>query len=109
MNGISKRMGVLNESLLPATSRDSITLNMAQIVGADALSRAFQPSQSLGKILSQFLPDVLGLSPHDGFSNYSAEACHEFVHGDKTCSPYLARDNSCLSMMVTEQERGNTL
>ena len=68
---------------------------IAQIIAADAISLDFKPSQSFGKTLAAIPEVLLKSSPFDGFSNYSAEKCHEFVHGIGTCPSYLARDSSC--------------
>ena len=72
-------------------------LLMAQIMAADAISSHFEPEQSFGDILHQFLPVVLNISPYEGYSNFSAEECHEWIHGDNTCSKVLSRDNACIS------------
>ena len=75
-------------------------LAMAQIIAADALSRQFKPTQSFGKILAQFETDILELEPYSGFSNYSAERCHEYVHGPGTCTNFFSRDNACEGIFV---------
>ena len=72
-----------------------VSQHIAQIIAADAISMDFEPSQSFGKTLSAFPEVLLKSSPFDGFSNYSAEECHEFVHGKGTCPSYLARNDNC--------------
>ena len=71
---------------------------MAKIISADVLSKRFNPEQSLGAILANYLPEVRGTSPFNGFSAFSAEKCHETKHGEGTCSMFSSRDNNCQGM-----------
>ena len=76
-------------------TKTALTTFAAKVIAADALSANFVPTQSLGEVLAHFLPKILGHSLRYGFSHYSAETCHESIHGSGSCSKLLARDVEC--------------
>ena len=67
----------------------------AEIIAADVMSFHWEPTQSLGGILSGALPELFNQSAFEGFSNHSAEACHEHTNGEGTCPYIKARDDAC--------------
>ena len=73
----------------------SLSLAIAQIIAADALSFNMKRTQNFGMMLAQALPDAFGMTPFEGFSYYSKEKCHESVHGNGTCDRFLSRDDNC--------------
>ena len=89
-----QRLGVSKNGALISSDWDA-SAHLAQIISADALSLNFVADQSLGTLLAQFQAEILEESALRGFSNYSAEQCHEFIHGEGTCSKLQSRDKSC--------------
>ena len=77
------------------------------MIAADVVMSNFEATQSWGHILTYFPSLVLKTSPYEGFSYYSKEGCHEFLHGEGSCTKYLARDDSCLggNLVTTDNFR----
>ena len=69
--------------------------SVAQIIAADALWSNFELRQSFGLVLAKALPEIFGESLNLGFSKYSSEECHESLHGNGTCTHFLAREGQC--------------
>ena len=87
--------GLSSNQTVQRPTKGVIAESISKLIAADAVSLNFEPEQSVGKILADFLPAVLEGSPSEGFSKYLSNRCHESVHGRGTCSKALARDNSC--------------
>ena len=78
------------------TKSPDLALSAAKVISADAFARNFVATQSLGGMLAVFPFHVLEASPFEGFSHYSKEACHEYLHGNGTCSKRMHRDGKCI-------------
>ena len=89
---------------------------MAELISSDAISQQFKRTQSMGGLLANFLTTLLKETLHTGFSYYSKEKCHEFTHGEGTCTKQLYRDDKCkcmyafrASFFYHDQIRGDNL
>ena len=77
---------------------------MAELISSDAISRQFERTQSMGGFLASFLTTLVkDETLHYGFSYYSKEKCHEFIHGEGTCTKELFRDDKCKSKRRKQQ------
>ena len=72
---------------------------VAELISSDAISKQFKRTQSMGGFLANFLTMLFNETLHSGFSYYSKEKCHEFIHGEGTCTKELHRDNQCSCML----------
>ena len=68
---------------------------IAKVLAAEVVSSNFAFTQTTGSFLGNFMPLMFNDTIDRGFSGYSAEACHESVHGEGTCSRFQSRDFNC--------------
>ena len=88
-----------NGTLASSTDEDA-ALKVSKILAAEAISRSFERTQSMGGMLANFLADVADSFPFESFSYYSKEDCHEHVHGHGTCPKHLSRDDACTGTAI---------
>ena len=72
---------------------------LAKVLAAEVISSNFVMTQTTGSFLGNFMRLMFNDTLDHGFSGYSAETCHESVHGEGTCSRFLARDFNCKGIM----------
>ena len=93
-NAVAK-LAIGNHTPVLETESVSLSQLISELISADALSRNFQRSFSWGEFAEDFMPVLFGEHLFRGFSGYSAEACHEFLHGNGSCRYLDSRDGLC--------------
>ena len=71
-----------------------------EVISAQLVSSNFGMDQNIGEFLGNFMHLVFNDTLRTGFSMYSAEKCHEHVHGNHTCNRFLAQDLKCVGESI---------
>ena len=68
----------------------------SELIAIDIVAQNFERESTLGSFLADYMKFMFGREGViNGFSNTSAEECHESIHGHGTCTPSMLRNNKC--------------